>query len=220
MVRCLYGICAVKWNVSEQLGLVVGSWRSCNWCWWLQMTEKTGWKGVWMPGPKAFEIIPWVWNHCWLRWWIKLWAESNCFGIFWQDGGQSWWHRCSLIILLWLYHGGWYLFWCGDISQETFQSISELSHWWWYHYHPALSMRDWDSTCTKDDSIYEWLNSSVLAWCCEIGVWSEWSDDLSQCQLLCGWRTSRISELGDRELENGHEDKHQEVKEEGKGSDK
>ena len=43
--------------------------------------------------------------------------------------------------------------WCGQwCGQECIRSMSGLSHGWEYHHHPALSMRDYGSTCTKDGS--------------------------------------------------------------------
>jgi len=91
--------------------------------------------------------------------------------------------------------------------------VDPLPTWWhksgdvWKYIRTVLLIAVSPPSCTIDDgqcfdlyrndSINEWLNSLVLAWCRRLE--SSWNDQMiSRCQLLCGWRTSRTNELGDR----------------------
>jgi len=44
--------------------------------------------------------------------------------------------------------------------------MSELS--WQYHHHPALLMRDYGSTYTKDNLVMSTAYSLVLVWCMQV----------------------------------------------------
>ena len=68
-----------------------------------------------------------------------------------------------LYMILWLYYGGWHLFqhdWCrsGRRSEVCWDFPIDGGH----HQHPALLMRDYGSTYTKDDSMTSTSFSSDL----------------------------------------------------------
>ena len=126
---------------------------------------------TWIPTPEHWTSIP-KWEYLRMNTQTPTWIPRTQIPkhehVYPNQNTHTW-----TLNLLWLYHGGWYLFQCGDISQGIVGSISELSCWWWYHHHPALLMRDYDLTYTRGDSINEYTYSSVLVWCYEVGVGSE-----------------------------------------------